>query len=496
MSMIALPVDREYLQAIEERIPMGRKRKRAQRSAKPRQATSRSTQSHLINLTVSPEQLIKNGDISKAIDVLRTQLINESTDERRRLLGECYFQIRDYKEAANTWLTLNAPTANDLTKVGVTWLIENEWERARLVLQRSLELEEKAYPLYLQALAIKRKQEYYSLEREERTDVINLLQKARTLPGCPAEALLLLDDLLSHEDSSDRTALLEEATRLYPEHTELCLRYARHLASETNDYIESLIVIEPLLSRTPPSQRALDCAVWSAFKLGLFEDPLTYANQLRPTSYWPYGPTIEQVKGDIYLAWGKADEALACYERETQRDDFEAAFLGFFRIAKVWLVRNEHEKALRAAHEGTRLWLDYPNDLGGGRVLSSCSVSVGEADDHTNACLLFAHELVKEVSEAFLFTNQEISLDMKGALAYLLYQIYVEAGPRDDEHETIARMNDLLCIVVQGSLHPHMGKILAGYYVKKRDLTRAIQMHLNYCLWKLSALANHRLKPP
>ena len=107
--MIALPIDRECLQAIEERIPMGRKRKRPQRSAKPRQATNRSTQSHQINLTVSPEQLIKNGDIPKAIDALRAQLISEPTDERKRLLGDCYFQTGDYKEAANTWLTLRDP---------------------------------------------------------------------------------------------------------------------------------------------------------------------------------------------------------------------------------------------------------------------------------------------------------------------------------------------------------------------------------------------------
>ena len=222
-------------------------------------------------------------------------------------------------------------------------------------MQRSLDLEEHAYTLYLQAIAIKVDREYYSLQSEERTDVINLLHKARTLPGCPAEALLLLDDLLGHTRSFDRTALLEEAARLYPNHTELCLRYAAHLAYQTNAYAEALTVTKPLLLRTSPSQRALVCAVLSAFKLGLFEDALTYANQLRPTSYWPYGPTIEQVKGDIYLAWGKTDEALACYERETQRDDFEAAFLGFFRIAKVWLVRNEHEKALGAALEGTKL---------------------------------------------------------------------------------------------------------------------------------------------
>ena len=175
---------------------MGGKRKRAQRSAKPRLATSRSMRSHLINLTVSPEQLVKNGDISKAIDALRTQLINEPTDERKRLLGNCYFQIGDYKEAANAWLTLNAPTANDLANAGAAWLNEDEWERARSALQRSLDLEEHAYPLYLQALAIKGGQEYYSLQREERINIINLLQKARTLHGCPAEALLLLDDLL------------------------------------------------------------------------------------------------------------------------------------------------------------------------------------------------------------------------------------------------------------------------------------------------------------
>nr|HYT44485.1 hypothetical protein [Methylomirabilota bacterium] len=121
---------------------MGRKRKRAQRSAKPRLATTRPTRSHLINLTVSPEQLVKNGDISKAIDVLRNQLLHEPTDEQKRLLGNCYFLVRDYKAAANTWLTLNAPTANDLANVGAAWLNEGEWERARSVLQRSLDLEE------------------------------------------------------------------------------------------------------------------------------------------------------------------------------------------------------------------------------------------------------------------------------------------------------------------------------------------------------------------
>ena len=104
--------------------------------------------------------------------------------------------------------------------------------------------------------------------------------------------------------------------------------------------------------------------------------------------------------------------------------------------------------------------------------------------------------MVKEVCESFLSANQEISMDRKGALAYLLYMIYGESEPSDDEHEKIARMDDLLRISEQGSPHPHMGKVHAGYYVKKRDLTRAIQMHLNYCLWKLSALADHRLKPP
>jgi tetratricopeptide (TPR) repeat protein len=226
---------------------MGRKCKRAQSSTKPRLATTRSARPHLINPTVSPEQLIKNGDFSKAIDALRTQLKHESTDERKRLLGNCYFEVGDYKEAVNTWLTLNAPTARDLTNIGVEWIYEGEWEKAKSALQRSLDLEERAYPMYLQVLAIKGDREYYLLQPDERINVINLLQKARTLLGCPAEALLLLDDLLRHDRSTDRTALLEEATRLCPDHTELRLLYVQHLAYQTNAYAEALIVTEPLL---------------------------------------------------------------------------------------------------------------------------------------------------------------------------------------------------------------------------------------------------------
>ena len=476
---------------------MGRKRKRTQNFAKPRLATNRSAQSHAVHLVVSPEKLVNNGDTSKAIDMLCTQLIDEPTDERKRLLGECYFQVGDYKEAANVLLTLTAPTANDLTTIGAAWLNEQEWESAKSALQRSLDLEEHAYTLYLQALAIKGDRKYYSLRGEEHTAVIDLLRKARALPDCPADAFLLLDDLLRrHDHIPERTTLLEDAVLLYPDHTELCLRYTSHLAYKTHAYAEALIAVAPLLSQTPPSQRALDCAVWSAFKLGLFERALTYANQLCPSSFWPYGPTMDQVKGDIYLAWGKTDEALACYERETQHDDFEAAFQGFFRIAKVWLVRNKHEKALCAALEGATFWLDYPTEMGCERVLTYFAVSVGEADDHTDTCLYFSDEMVKEVCETFLAAGQEIGVDERGRLAYLLYKVYAETEPNDDEPETISKMDDLLLIVEQGSLHPHMGKNLARRYAKKRDVTRAIQVHLDYCQWKLLALEHHRLRPP
>lgn len=474
---------------------MGRKRKRVQHTVKPRPTTSKSMRSNHINLTVSPEQLIKNGIIPEAIEALQAQLTIEPTDERKRLLGKCYFQTGEYREAANTWLTLDAPTAIDFTNAAAAWLNTDEWESAKSALQRSLDLEERAYPLYLQVLAIKRNREDYKLERQERTDIINLLQKAQQLPGCPAEAFLLLDDLLYRDDSPDRTTLLKKAAQLYPEHTELCLRYARHLAHETNDYIEALIAIEPLLLQTPPSQRALDYAVWSAYKLGFFEDAIAYANQLRSSSFWPHGPTIEQVKGDIYLAWGKTDDALVCYEHETQRDDFEAAFLGFFRIAKLWLVRGEHDKALAVALAGATLWLDYPNDMGCSRVLSHCSILVGEGDDHTDAGLHFAGETVKEVCDALLSTDQEISAGGKGMIAYLLYNVLKETEPTDDELETISRMDALLPIVEQGSFHPHMGKELAYNYAKKRDMAHAIQRHLNYCQWKRLALEQHPLRP-
>ena len=182
---------------------------------------------------------------------------------------------------------------------------------------------------------------------------------------------------------------------------------------------------------------------------------------------------MDQVKGDIYLAWGKTDEALACYERETQHDDFEAAFQGFFRIAKVWLVRNKHGKRhfvqlLREPHSG----LDYPTEMGCERVLTYFAVSVGEADDHTDTCLYFSDEMVKEVCETFLAAGQEIGVDERGRLAYLLYKVYAETEPNDDELETISKMDDLLLIVEQGSLHPHMGKKLPDA-MRRKEMSHA-----------------------
>ena len=475
---------------------MGRKHKQTQHFAKPKQVMSKVARSRMIRLAVSPEQLIKNGDISKAIDEIQRLLITEPKDEHRRLLGACYFQIDNYEEAANAWLTIKAPTARDLGSAGLALLCEDEWERARSTLQRSLELEEQAFTLYLQALAIKGDQKYYSLRDEEYADVVNLLQQAQRLPGCPVEAFLLLDDLLNrHETTPGRTALLEEALLLYPDHTELRIRYVRHLTYETHDYAKSLVAVAPLLSQEQPSQRALSYAVESTFKLGLFEDALPYADQLRPTSYRLPGPGIDQVKGDIYLAWGKTEDALACYEREIQQDNFEAVILGFFRIAKVWLTLNEREKALHAALEGAMRWLDYPNYLNGYSLLSYCEVSVGEFDDHADASLHFSGNMLKEVCEMILSSEQEVAADEKGRLAYLLYKVHQAEIRDDDESETIPEMDALLPEMGQGTLHPHMGEVLAAHYAKEGDVVRALQVHLDYCLWKFSALEKGRPQP-
>src|SRR5207302_9970370 len=134
---------------------------------------------------------------------------------KRRLLGHCFFRIGDYQEAATTWLALPKKLSFDLLAVGAAFLNAEEWEQARQYLNESLRLQEDSYALYLLALAHMQNRFSFDLDKGELLEVICILQKARSLPKCPAEAFLSLERILrfAHRNAKDDEVSSEESNR-------------------------------------------------------------------------------------------------------------------------------------------------------------------------------------------------------------------------------------------------------------------------------------------
>src|SRR5260370_16540412 len=93
---------------------MRRPRKQQHRS---HQTSSRSrkspTSSRAIHLEITPEQLIEKGNLQEAVRLLRAHIRMAPTDEKKRLLGQSLCELRDFREAANAWLTIEEQTAHD-----------------------------------------------------------------------------------------------------------------------------------------------------------------------------------------------------------------------------------------------------------------------------------------------------------------------------------------------------------------------------------------------
>src|SRR6266496_590565 len=108
---------------------MRKPRKQQQHS---HQTTSRSrkspTRSRAIHLEIKPEQLIEKGNLQEAVRLLRTHIRTTPSDEKKRLLGQCFFRLGDFREAAKAWLVIQEKTAHDLSLIGMAYLNLEEWD--------------------------------------------------------------------------------------------------------------------------------------------------------------------------------------------------------------------------------------------------------------------------------------------------------------------------------------------------------------------------------
>jgi tetratricopeptide (TPR) repeat protein len=450
------------------------------------------TRSSAIHLEITPERLIEKGNLQEAIRLLREHIRIAPSDEKKRLLGKSLYELRDFKEAANTWLIIEEKNWYDLAMIGATFLDLEEWDQAIQHLQASLNLEEVGRVYYWLALAQEKNRPSYQLNAEERESILALLQKARLLTGCPVEVFLWLDDLMyrGKDSGEERTTLLQEALGCFPDAEGVRLRLGYHLLYHLCNYEGALTVVEPLLAEPEPPLRALACAFWASKKAGLFEQAVSYIERMHQGPF--RGPGLGKLRGDLHLASGQIHEAIACYEQETQSGDFTAIFIGFFSIASAWLAQQQTSKAIEASAQGALLWFANPSDTQCDDAVFHEPVSIGITGDWIHIGDESISQCVKDVCVALLADGQPVELALKGQLSYLLYTFHIHERPNESQETWIG----LLQQATRWFEHPHMSQDLAYHYKEAGNLPLAIQHHLRYCLWQYVTLKTYQLLPP
>jgi hypothetical protein len=94
LSTILLNMSTGTLKYLEELPGMGKQRKRRWEGKRPQQQKKHGSDKK------TPESLMAQGNLQEAARLLRAHIRMTPSDEKKRLLGQCLFQLGDYREAA------------------------------------------------------------------------------------------------------------------------------------------------------------------------------------------------------------------------------------------------------------------------------------------------------------------------------------------------------------------------------------------------------------
>jgi tetratricopeptide (TPR) repeat protein len=154
------------------------------------------------------------------------------------------------------------------------------------------------------------------------------------------------------------------------------IRYASRLYFPEKNYEAVLMVITPLITRDDPPREALGYALASLIEAKLFERALQCLEKLQGEEMG-HRSGIAKLRGDLLLALGRLDEAIACYQEESRRDDFVAKFIGIFSHAWALILKGQMGLALSLAQSGANLWFDRVGKFEGYGAFDSKPICIG-----------------------------------------------------------------------------------------------------------------------
>lgn len=440
--------------------------------AKGRQAKqSRATIPPAAPSRAEIDRLIERKDFKAAIRLLRSLLARRPADDDRRLLANCLFETDAFGEGRSALETIFAKTATDIALIGWTHFCEEQWESATSWFEQALEIEQHPATYYYLARARAKDQADYLLNEETRDEVRRLLGCAIALPACPERAFLWLEHLQGYapEHAADRRSLLERALSQHPDSSEVRLRLASLHLYDLQDSAAALGVLEPLLGYDPPPVRAL----WLAFEAyntsGDCEGALASVNAIARDSD-AKGVGLGKVKGDLLLALGRTDDAVAQYDEEVARPDADAAIVGLFSRAWVRLSHGDAEAAFAD-------------------VAAALDRHFAEGDLYRFGDFISLHDeimgypcdvCVRQVCTALLQSTPDrppLPADMEGRLSYVLYKL--DGDDTEESRNLLLRAAEL--IAASDPARDALDEDLIGHHVSVGQLPQAVEAHLQRC---------------
>ena len=437
----------------------------------------------------TPETLIKEGNFKEAVRILGTQVAIHPTDAKRRMLGDCFFRLANYQQAADILCAVAEKTDYDFMLIGYAFLCAEDWELARHYLNEALRLQEHPLTLYFLARAHLQDHYYFDLDEVTVSRVLTYLQKARSLHGCPAGVFLLLDSIVRFalrkirrdgdiSEELERTNILQEAFALHPDDEDIRIRYASLLFHPGNNYEAVLMVLAPLVSKDNPPKEALEYAIAASVESKLFEKALQYIEKVQDEDEGQR-PGLTKLKGDFLVSLGRFDEAILCYQRDIKREDFVAKFIGIFSHAWALILNRRPDLATGLAREGAHLWFERAEMFEGYGAFYSEPLCIGTTHIGDDSPALY----VKNVCERLL-QNANLDESLRGQLCYLFYQYYESYYDLRSRLEWEQREEHATFLLLAERLFPHpiMYPSLVSFYRYKGNFPYVVKYHLEYTI--------------
>jgi tetratricopeptide (TPR) repeat protein len=431
------------------------------------------------------EKLVKSGEIDKATQAISSISEDPSNDVEKRSLARLCKKVNLNGRALMLLEKIERPNYEDFTEKGINLFFLNQFLEAREVLKTSLLLKETSVAYYVLAFALSEGKPIYQLDKELRSDIVKVLQKATRLEKCGPDTFLLLDDYLeafngfAEDKEGQREENLNDAISRHPENRSIRIRLGSFYSISQRNPKKAIEVLSPLFEEGNDSH-----ALWIAFEaaknLNDFAQALSFVQRINPVH--GDNSSIFKVRGDLQLALGNFDEAIECYNREIMaKSEGHKKIIGLFSRAYANLKKGDIQQAAKDAENAAQMCFDTNKcDFGGPAYID---VNEGWSDYYS------IDESIVEVCKAFIH-GTDISPIRKDSITFgqlcYLFSKYEWNDPEIDESDDYEGPNYWVQRAAQILSHPILSSELSDILASEGDLVGAIDHHMKYCIWKFN----------